>query len=173
MNANQKTIQRDRTHHDDRTTTRTHEQQNVSQRTRGEHDELLIAMHKLEGALGSPAPGRESNWARRVIGDLASVSIALRAHVASAEGETGLFSELLLVRPEMTVARIERLRIEHGQLLEQAAALAGSLGQDDCVPDFAALRRQAAELLAAIRTHHAHESDLIFECFWTDIGCGD
>lgn len=173
MKANQKTIQRDRDHHDDRTTTRTHEQQNVSQRTRVEHDELLIAMHKLEAALGSPAPGRESNWARRVIGDLVSVDSALRAHVASAESETGLFLELLLVRPEMTGGRIERLRKEHGQLLERAASLAGSLNQGDGILDFAALRRQAAELLTAIRSHHAHESDLIFECFWTDIGCGD
>lgn len=173
MNANQKSIQRDRDHQNNRTLMRTHEQQNVSQRTRVEHDDLLIAMHKLEAALGSPTPGRESNWARRVIGDLVSVDAALRAHVASAESETGLFSELLLVRPEMTGARIERLREEHGLLLEQAAALARSLNQSDGVLDFAALRRQAAELLTAIRTHHAHEADLIFECFWTDIGCGD
>ena len=39
--------------------------------------------------------------------------------------------------------------------------------------DFAALRREATALLNALRQHHAAEVDLIYECFWVDIGVGD
>jgi hypothetical protein len=35
------------------------------------------------------------------------------------------------------------------------------------------LRADAAKFLSAIRRHHGWEVDLIYECFWLDIGVGD
>ena len=80
----------------------------LSERTRAEHDALLAAMHRLEAALGSPAPGREREWATRVARDITPVYEALRLHADSAEGPNGLFSELEAAQP-VVASRIEEL----------------------------------------------------------------
>jgi hypothetical protein len=53
------------------------------------------------------------------------------------------------------------------KLLEQR------LSADEKTCDYEALRHEAASFLSLLRQHHAREVDLIFECFWTDIGVGD
>jgi hypothetical protein len=144
----------------------------LSQRTRAEHDALLAAMHQLEAALASPAPGREREWASRVAREIMPVYVALRAHAESAECPEGLFAELEFVQPAVA-ARIAELRQDHRRLLSLCADLCQAVSNGGKMPDFAAVRGQAAELLAALRRHHAFEVDLIFEAFWTDIGVGD
>jgi hypothetical protein len=121
--------------------------------------------------LASPAPARERSWAQRARRELVEVRAALDAHVLSAEGPDGLLHELLLAAPG-AAARVDELRAEHSQLIQAARSLAEGLTADTAV-DFHALRREASRLLAAMRQHHAAEVDLIFECFWTDIGVGD
>jgi hypothetical protein len=163
-------------------------QATLSEGTRSEHDALLIAMHRLEAALAAAAPGREQAWNARVQGDLRLVQEALARHVASADGPGGLLAAIDLTRPAI-VRRVERLRREHADLLQQAndlqrrverlssaewtayeAYLADEVLDD---PDAADIRRQAVQLLNALRSHQAHEADLIFETFYTDIGAGD
>ena len=144
----------------------------ISERTQLEHDDLIECMHRLEAALASPAPGRQREWARRAGTELQAVEASLRRHIASAEGERGLFAELDLSRGGIPV-RVAGLRREHEILLEQARRLTENLRQPYPLPDFVSLRREAEELLAALRQHHAREVDLIFECFWLDIGVGD
>jgi hypothetical protein len=146
-------------------------QQSLSKRTHTEQEDLLQAMHRLEAALASPAPNREENWAARVGKDLAVVQRALKSHVDSAEGPNGLLEELIRSSPRMQ-RRVENLRAEHQRLLLIAANLA--LGLQAGPPhNFAALRREATALLNALRHDHATEVDLIYECFWLDIGVGD
>lgn len=147
-------------------------QRELSKRTRAEHDDLLVAMHHLEAALASPAPGREEGWANRVASALPRVCELLRTHVESAEEGDGLCAELLSARPELGY-RIEQLRTEHARLLDQAAALGSVVQKGAESAGFADVRQEAASLLAAIRRHHANEVDLIYECFCTDIGVGD
>ncbi len=154
----------------------------LSRETRGEHDALLVAMHRLEAGLAAAAPGREEAWSGRVQGDLCLVHEALARHVASAEVANGLFPEIDLSRPTM-VRRVERLRREHADLLQQASALQRQVEQLWCVewtteavderPNSADIRQRAAQLLDALRHHQAHEADLIFETFCTDLGAGD
>ncbi len=163
-------------------------QATLSRETRGEHDSLLVAMHQLEAALAAAASGRQQAWGARVQGDLRLVQEALAQHVASAEGPGGLLAAIDLSRP-VIVRRVERLRHEHADLLQQAndlqrrverlssvewtayeACLADEVLDD---PDAADIRRQAVQLLNALRSHQAHETDLIFETFYTDIGAGD
>lgn len=144
----------------------------VSRQTRRQHDELLTAMHHLEAALASPAPGREQQWAARSKQDLRRVCESLERHILSAEGPDGLFAELDLTRP-CVVARVAELRQEHQRLLEQAQSLEDGLRPCKENHDFAALRAEAAKFLTAIRRHHAWEVDLIYECFWLNIGVGD
>jgi len=150
----------------------TSQQQSVSQQTRTEHGNLLIAMHRLEAALGSPAPGREDNWEQRVARELKLLADIWRHHVASAECDCGLYSELFAARPEVAL-RIDELRNEHKCLEEFITSLSRSLLREVPVVEFAATRKYAAELLTGLRSHHAKEVDLIFECFWTDLGVGD
>jgi hypothetical protein len=157
-------------------------QATLSRETRGAHDALLVAMHQLEAALAAAAPGREQAWSARVQGDLRMVQEALARHVASAEAPDGLLAEIDLTRPAV-VRRVERLRREHADLLQQAGDLRRQVEQLWCVEwttegageraDAADIRRQAARLLDALRSHQAQEADLIFETFYTDIGAGD
>jgi hypothetical protein len=153
----------------------------LSQETRGEHDALLLAMHRLEAALAAAAPGREQAWNARVLKDLGGVQECLARHVASAEAPDGLLAEIDLTRPTL-LRRVDQLRREHADLLQQAGALQRRVEEFWCVewtagvdgrPETAAIRQQAARLLGALRDHQAHEADLIFETFYTDIGAGD
>ncbi len=156
-------------------------QTSLARQTRGEHDALLVAMHRLEAALAAAAPGREPAWNARVLKDLRGVQECLARHVASAEAPDGLFAEVDLSHPTLA-RRVDRLRREHADLLQQAGALERRVEEFWCVewapeaeerPDTADIRRRAARLLAALRDHQAHEADLIFETFYTDIGAGD
>ena len=146
-------------------------QDQASQNTRSEYDALLLAMQALEAALASPAPARERSWAQRARNELADVRTALEAHVLSAEAPEGLLHELLLAAPG-AAARIDELRGEHSHLILSARGLEEGLA-NQADGDVNALRREAARLLTAMHQHHAAEVDLIFECFWTDIGVGD
>jgi hypothetical protein len=152
----------------------TEHEQNVTRQTRADHDALLLAIHRLERALASAASGREQAWHGRVLSDLRAVSEALRRHVASAEGQAGLFAAIDLARPTL-VRRVERLRRDHADLLQQATMLQRQLehyGADER-PPFGDIRQRTAWLLGALRHHQALEADLIFETWFTDIGAGD
>lgn len=144
----------------------------LSERTRLEHDDLIECMHRLEAALASPAPGRERDWANRAASELIEVEKSLQRHIASAEGERGLFAELDLSQGSIP-ARVEKLRLDHVGLLQKIRQLRSDLETTSDLPDFARLRREAEVLLAAIRRHYSSEVDLVFECFWLDLGVGD
>src|SRR4051794_28287252 len=102
------------------------QQQTASENTRREHDDLLLAMHKLEAALASPAPAREEKWAGRAGQELADVRSYLESHILSAEGPGGLFDEVLLSGAGAG-PRVEALRREHSDLMELAKRLGGGL----------------------------------------------
>jgi hypothetical protein len=148
------------------------ERNTLSTRTRAEHDALVVAMHRLDASLACAAPGRERQWARRVSDDFDRVREALARHVASTEGSSGLFAEVERGRPTMA-SRLGELKRQHAELLAAAEALAGAAREGDPLPDFRAIRRQAADLLFAVRHHHGEEVDLVYEAFWTDLGAGD
>jgi hypothetical protein len=147
-------------------------QSDLSERTREQRDDLLVCMHKLEAALASPAPGREKEWAQRASRELAEVRQSLERHVLSAEGPNGLFKELDLACTASTPSADELCR-EHHSILDYMKQLEEQLQKRDQGVDFTASRRDASKLLALIRRHNANEVDLIFKCFWLDIGVGD
>lgn len=152
----------------------TSRQQEIARQTRGEHDALVHAMQELEAALASAAPGRERAWNQRVIEKLRAVADRLGEHVRSADGPDGLLAEIDATRPTL-LHRVERLRREHADLLQQTRALQRQVEHhgDGEAPNFRDIRQRASWLLNALRHHQAVETDLIFESWFIDIGAGD
>jgi hemerythrin-like domain-containing protein len=146
----------------------------LAQQTRREHDALLDAIHQLEAALASAAPGREQNWRHHVDETLEVVADLLSQHVSAADAPDGLLAEMDTLRPTL-LHRVRRLRQEHGDLLQHTEALRHHVAYfgDEETPNFQDIRRRATWLLNALRHHQAAETDLIFETFWTDIGTVD
>jgi hemerythrin-like domain-containing protein len=146
----------------------------LAQQNRGEHDALLDAIHQLEAALASAAPGREQDWRHQVDQTLLGVADLLHQHVSAAEASDGILAEIDKLRP-MSWSRVKRLRQEHDDLLQSTQALRQHVAfiGDGETPNFQDIRQRATWVLNALRHHQAVETDLIFETFWTDIGTVD
>ena len=146
----------------------------LAQQTHREHSVLLEAMHTLEAALAEAAPRRELAWNTRVIETLQTVEELLIDHVSSAEGPHGVLAEIDILRPTL-MRRVERLRQEHAELLQQTKALRQHVAHygDEETPNFQEIRQRATRLLNALRHHQAAETDLIFESLWTDLGASE
>jgi hypothetical protein len=144
--------------------------QRLARQTRSEYDAVLDAVHRLEAALVSAAPGRECDWTARVVQELAGVQQALRRHADSARCPRGLWAALECDLPRLA-GRVERLRRENADLLQQAQALTRLLAHHDRDerPNCADVRLRAAWLLGALRHHQALEADLIYETFCLDV----
>jgi hemerythrin-like domain-containing protein len=146
----------------------------LTQQTGREHDALLAAIHQLEAALASAAPGREHDWRHRVDETLEGVAELLSQHVSAADAPDGLLAEIDTLRPTL-LHRVKRLRQEHDDLLQHTKALTSHVAYagDEATPNFQDIRQRATWLLNALRHHQAAETDLVFETFWTDIGTVD
>lgn len=156
------------------TTNMTMQQEQISTRTAGEHDALVTAMQRLEGALAAAASGREQDWARRVGADLRDVRAALEQHRASAEGADGLLGELGSALPGAAY-RLSKLRQGHSAMIDETDGLLtsiermveGGTGSSD------AIRQRVSALLTGVRAHQAQEVDLVYEAFCRDLGALD
>ncbi len=124
--------------------------------------------------MANAAPGRERRWADRVVTDLRKLRDAFRVHVESAGSEGGLFQERGLTVPTW-VRRMERLQQRQDGLLQQMHALISQLENHDSreIPDFRDIHRRVGALVDEVRNVQALENDLIYECFYTDVGIGD
>ena len=135
-----------------------------------DHGEILSAVHRLEAALASPAPGREPAWKHRAGAALVGVLDSLNVHRESAENEGGVIAEAeaLLGRPPA----LATARSEHARLLKDASELLADLEtrRDDPMLTCPAVRQRAWDLASALRSHQALEADLILEAFDLDIG---
>ena len=153
---------------------RTPAQEMVTTQTAGEHDALVAAMQRLERALAAAAPGREADWAHRVVGDLRAVRRELEQHRETTEGPDGLFVEIRRAIPGAAY-RLEKLREAHAAMLEEADALLASAERMEAAASGSvdAIRRRVSALLSALRAHQAKEVDLIYEAFDRDIGAPD
>jgi hypothetical protein len=156
-------------------------------------DALDTSVDDLSEALASSAPGNEREWTKRVAEALAQVEHHLRRHAAETRSPDGPLAEVDLTRP--TLARqAAGLRRDYDELLKQCLALQEGVrraaaafaptealqspkrpptSKDSPIPDFGALRDQAAPLLEELRRKKEAEIDLVQESVTTDIGVGD
>lgn len=138
------------------------------------HSALLGAIHSLETALFAPAPGRERDWARQVIGRLREMHGELETHRREVEGADGLYEQLETVMPR-AATRIQYLKDTNQSLIDRAELLEREVERiaRSGVGAFMAVRSNATLLLGEMRHQQAREVDLMFEAFDRDIGMPD
>lgn len=133
-------------------------------------EEILGAVHRLEAALASPTPGRETAWKHRAGAALVGVLDSLNVHRESSENKGGVIAEAeaLLGRPPA----LAETRRQHVRLSKEGGELLADLEErrDDPKLKCDAVRQRAWRLASALRNHQALEADLILEAFDLDIG---
>jgi DNA repair ATPase RecN len=133
---------------------------------RTDQDRTLAAIHELEEALESAAPGREAPWRDRVISALKVLDEATAAEGENAARADSLLSDVARTQPRLR-NRVRGLRIRYRQLQDAIAALRRELDDaGEAPPDFADLRQRAGWLLTALRHQRARESDFIYEAYY-------
>lgn len=138
------------------------------------HSALLSAIHSLEAALFSPAPGREREWATQVTGRLREVHGELETHRREAEGTDGLYEQLETVMPR-AATRIQYLKDTNQSLVDRVELLIREVERiaKSGTGAFMAVRSNSTLLLGEMRHQQAREVDLMFEAFDRDIGMPD
>jgi hypothetical protein len=148
-------------------------QQGLADRTSGEQETMFRALHALERAIASPAPGREAAWKQRAQRELAAVVGLLQEHCEWAEADDGIIGEV-----EVKLGRsyeVSRARRDHERLAHEAVSLLAALDEyaGDSALSFQEVRRQVAQLTAALRDHQAREADLLMLALQLDVGVPD
>ena len=131
-----------------------------------DQDRTLAAMHRLEEALASAAPGREAAWRAEVVKALEVLDLATAEEDENAGRVDSLLSDIKRTQPRLR-SRVRGVRVQYTQLRERIASLRRELGgeaEDDT--DFGDVRQRLASLLMAIRHQRARESDLIYEAYF-------
>jgi hypothetical protein len=157
------------------------EQFTMSQRAgldtrRADQDRTLAAMHQLEAALGSAAPGREESWQYAVLASLSVLDEATREESENADLHDSLLSDVARTQPRLR-NRVRGVRLQHRQLRDTISSLRRELERPGGpAVDVADLRERLGWLMTALRHQRARESDLIYEAYYdafkADIGEG-
>jgi hypothetical protein len=129
-------------------------------------DRTLDAMHRLEAALSSAAPGREASWRDDVVAALTELHLATTEENDNAARPDSLLSDLQRTQPRLR-SRVRGVRTQYRHLRDGIEALRQELEeQSPDVPDFGDVRQRLAWLLTALRHQRARESDLIYEAYY-------
>ena len=132
---------------------------------RADQDRTLAAMHALEGALGSAAPGREQQWRRRVVEALDTLKAVVEAEDANSRAPDSLLSDIGRNHQRLR-SRVHGVRAQYANLREALVKLGSELEvATEATTDFADLRERVAWLLSALRHQRARESDLLYEAY--------
>jgi hypothetical protein len=138
---------------------------------RGQRRSLRRALSEVEGALASPAVGREQAWSARLLEATQHLSEVFDLHVAVTEGPDGLHEDILDHAPRLANG-VRRLKAEHAQirlalnaelLRLPAAAEGGAL-------DVEQARGRLTVLLGRLVRHRQRGAELIYEAYAVDIG---
>ena len=133
---------------------------------RRDQDRTLSAMHALESALGSAAPGRETDWRVAVIAALDVLGAAMSEEAENSDRPDSLLSDIALHQPRLR-NRVRGLRLHSRQLRDAVRALRHELGEGEHdLVDFADVRQRLGSALAGLLHQRARESDLIYEAYY-------
>ena len=130
-----------------------------------DQDRTLGAIHDLETALASAAPGREEAWRDAVLAALEDLDRAAAEEQANGDQPDSLLSDISRTQSRLRT-RVRGVRAQYGQLRSGISELRRELGvPTEGAIDFADVRQRVAWLLAALRHQRARESDLIYEAY--------
>jgi chromosome segregation ATPase len=131
-----------------------------------DQERTLAAMHRLEKALESAAPGRERSWRDEVMAALTVLGEATIQEAENADRPESLLSDIARNQPRLR-NRVRGIRTQYRQLRERIEELERELNQpQNEAPDFADLRQRLAWVLTALRHVRARESDLLYEAYY-------
>jgi hypothetical protein len=131
-----------------------------------DQDRTLAAMHRLEGALESAGPGRETAWRDEVVSALAVLDESITQEGENASRPDSLLSDIARTQPRLR-NRVRGVRIQYQQLRDRITSLRRELEDSGAPePDIADLRQRLQWVLTALRHQRARESDLIYEAYY-------
>ena len=133
----------------------------------GRPDRTLAAMHALEAALATAAPGRQRDWQEAVLAALAVLDEVTTEEAANAERPDSLLSDIARTQPRLR-NRTRGVRLQYRQLRDALAVrcaknCTSTQGQ---ASDFSDTRQRLGWLLISLRHRRARESDLIYEAYF-------
>jgi hypothetical protein len=134
-------------------------------RRSADQDRTLAAVHVLESALASAAPGRESAWRGDVTACLLDLGEATADEERNAAEPLSLLSDVSRTQPRLR-NRVRGLRAQYRQVRDTIDTLLLELTGNEAEPDAADVRQRLAWLLDALHHQRARESDLIYEAYY-------
>ncbi len=129
------------------------------------------ALHQLENALSSPAPGRERSWRRDVAATIDDVLDALGTQAGTDADAASLLSEIAADEPRF-LSRIEQLRADHQRIVNDLHDIRNQLENTNTC-DIEELRNRLSDTARRYRRHRSQEADLVYEAINVDLGAGD
>ncbi len=142
------------------------EQHRRAEQRHADQDRTLLAIQKLEEALGAAAPHREPAWLAEVCRTLAVLGQAAEEGAANAGQPDSLLADIARTQPWLR-NRVRGLRVRYGQLRDGITALQQELdGHVGEKVDFNDIRQRLGWVLSGLRHQSARESDLIYEAYY-------
>jgi len=130
---------------------------------------LRDAIGRVEGALTSPAGGREAEWTEHLRSQVVLLSGALDRHIEFSEGPDGLLTKIVADAPRL-VNKVRKAKEEHDHLRSETSdlldALAGGEGVDKVC-------ERVMTLMGGLVRHRHLGSDLVYEAYMVDIEASD
>jgi len=136
-------------------------------RVQPQRDQLREAHHGFRRACETPDCSREV-----LIDGLDLLRTAFEVHVVYAEGEGGLFEELLDEAPSEAAPEVDRLRRDHTVIAATIDRTAGLLAEG-AAPDDERVVEATAELVRLVSQHRRRGAELLYNVYAVDIGAGD
>jgi hypothetical protein len=129
---------------------------------------LHAATQDLTATLEAPR-GDAAAWVASARVAIARMQESLHTHAEEAEQSDGLLAEVVQWQPSFG-PRVERMRREHRDLIEQAEALQEYAGQTSDPDD---IHRAATALVDAVDRHRHRSTELVQDTYNLDVSTGD
>ena len=133
--------------------------------------DLHRAMIEAEDAIAAAAPGRFAEWTEDVLKALVHVHTAFHSHIEIAEGDEGVYEEVLEREPRLREA-VERMKAEHPEVLAMIHEPYNRLrlrAADEYIPA-EEIRDAVMKVLGKITRHRQKGADLVWEAYFVDLG---
>jgi hypothetical protein len=137
------------------------------ERVQPQRDRFRDAHRGFAAACESPDASRES-----LVDGLDLLRAAFEVHVLYAEGERGLFEELLEDAPTEAAPEVDRLKRDH-ELIAGVIDRTGDLLAEGAGPQDDRLNDATAELVRLIGAHRRRGAELLYNVYAVDVGAGD